>query len=293
MPSTEIELSARSPSSSKPFKTTVTALTFDERLAPRKTEIEATRGSEPVFEMKSLDAATAYLRMPSWALYNSKWDWKRFLGETFDELSRKNTPNLIIDIRENEGGLDVGDEIIARLISQELTVPSSQRYVRYRKAPADLVPYLDTWDPSFKDWGADAVEDRDGFFKLARDDNKMSKTIGPSGSRFSGRVFLLVGATNSSATFEFARLMKQHKLATLVGQPTGGNQRGINGGAFFFLRLPKSKIEVDLPLIATFPPNAPDAGIEPDVRVIPSVKDIAAGRDSELEKALELIRKTR
>ena len=97
-------------------------------------------------------------------------------------------------------------------------------------------------------------------------------------------MWVLVGATNSSATFEFAQTVRQSKLGTLAGQPTGGNQRGINGGAFFFLRLPKSGIELDVPLIGQFPSSArPDAGIEPDIKVVPTVADIAAGRDVEME----------
>ena len=38
----------------------------------------------------------------------------------------------------------------------------------------------------------------------------------------------------------------------LVGQMTGGNQRGINGGAFFFVTLSNSQLEVDLPLVGNF-----------------------------------------
>jgi hypothetical protein len=99
-----------------------------------------------------------------------------------------------------------------------------------------------------------------------------------------------VGADNSSATFEFALAVRQHKLGTLVGQPTGGNQRGINGGAFYFLRLPNSGIEVDLPLIGYFAPTVlPDAGLEPDVLVRVSAADIASGRDAELEAVKRLV----
>jgi hypothetical protein len=68
---------------------------------------------------------------------------------------------------------------------------------------------------------------------------------------------------------------------TSFGQPTGGNQRGINGGAFFFLRLPKSQIEMDLPPIGTFPTSPqPDAGLTPDVLVAPTVQDIVNGVDA-------------
>lgn len=71
---------------------------------------------------------------------------------------------------------------------------------------------------------------------------------------------------------------------TLVGQPTGGNRRGINGGAFFFLRLPHSKIEIDLPLIGFFPSGTrPDAGLLPDVSVESTVKDLVQNIDTELD----------
>ncbi len=111
---------------------------------------------------------------------------------------------------------------------------------------------------------------------------------------FRGRTFVLVDATNSSATFEFAQAAQQYRLATLVGQPTGGNRRGINGGAFFFLRLPNSGIEVDLPLIGFYPAGErPDAGIVPDVLVEPRADDVALGVDTELRAALERLRTAR
>jgi C-terminal processing protease CtpA/Prc len=104
-------------------------------------------------------------------------------------------------------------------------------------------------------------------------------------------VWVIVGPANSSATFEFARAIKLHQLGTLVGQTTGGNRRGITGGAFFFLRLPKSGIELDVPLIGQFAQSPqPDSGIEPDIRVLPTIADIAAGRDSELEAVRDRIR---
>lgn len=70
---------------------------------------------------------------------------------------------------------------------------------------------------------------------------------------------------------------------------TGGNRRGINSGAFFFLRLPQSGLEADVPLIGRFPATPqPDAGLAPDVAAADTVADIAASRDRVLETALAL-----
>ena len=129
------------------------------------------------------------------------------------------------------------------------------------------------------------------------DDDEQADKIPPRGRRYEERVAVLIGAANSSATFQFAQVVKENKLTTLVGQTTGGNQRGINGSAFFFVTLPNSRIEVDLPLVGKFvgeerPTGTEipfrtirDAGIDPDVSVTPSVDDIARGLDSELREA--------
>lgn len=290
------ELKVKEPSARRPAVVRVRALTYEQRLAPVKAEVEKRRaGSGEVWDFKFLDARTAYLRMPTWALYNSKWDWKQYLADAFDRLAREQAANLVIDLRGNEGGLSVGDFILSRLIKQDLRQGELKRLVRYRQVPEALRPHLSTWDKSFFDWGAAAVEAGGGFFRLNRpgDDNG-DNVVRASGRPFEGRTFVLVDASNSSATFEFAHALQRHKLATLVGQPTGGNRRGINGGAFFFLRLPNSKIEIDVPLIGFYPQGEPpDAGLRPDIPVKPKVEDIARGVDTEMRAVQDLIRGSR
>jgi C-terminal processing protease CtpA/Prc len=291
----QFELLVKEFDSPKSETINVLALTYEQRLAPIKVAVEARRGgSEQRWDFKYIDDHTAYLRMPTWSLFNSKWDWKKFLEDAFDQLTAKKTANLIIDLRGNEGGLSVGDVILSQLIKQNLRLESFKRLVRYRKTPDILIPYLDTWDTSFKDWGASAIDFKDGFYTLNRFDDTDGNIIKASNRPFEGRTFILVDSSNSSATFEFAQTLQQNKLAMLVGQPTGGNQRGINGGAFFFLRLPNSKIEIDLPLIGFFPPvGRPDAGLEPDVSVKPAIKDIAQNIDTVLNTLKKRLRSLR
>lgn len=237
--------------------------------------------------------AAAVLTMPTWALYDSKWDWRAWLAARFEAMAGGGVRGLVVDLRANEGGEDCGDAIIARLIDAPLQLRDDLRLVRYRRTPDELKPALDTWDPSFRDWGDRAVP-RDGRFYELRDKEGDGRAVGqvrPAGPRFRGRLVVLTSPQMSSATHQFAQAVQRNRLGVLIGEETGGNQRGINGGAFFFLRLPESGLEVDLPLIGAFPrAPRPDAGVRPDVRVEPTVAALAAGRDPALEKALEVAR---
>ncbi|MBK8045356.1 MAG: hypothetical protein IPK21_23495 [Haliscomenobacter sp.] len=123
--------------------------------------------------------------------------------------------------------------------------------LRYEYIAPEWEPYLRSWDDSFKDFRGKVRRIDDRFYTWIKPDDPLEIPAGKKA--FSGNIYLLVDETNSSATFYLAKFCKAHRLATLVGRPTGGSQRGINGGRIAFLRLPNSKIEVDIPLIGTFP----------------------------------------
>jgi len=288
----------RSPGES-PRSVRATPATVSQRMAVYDSLRRITRDTtSPPWIFRMDDDGVATLAMPSWVTFNDHWDWRGFIDRAFAELAARRATTLVVDLRGNEGGTSVGDAILAHLTDHEIVPTQLRRYTRYQAIPADLKPYLDTWDRSFDDWGSSVTPaptppggGADGFFRLTRTgDESGGSVIRPVAPRFGGKVFVLVGADNSSATFEFALAVREQRLGTLVGQPTGGNQRGINGGAFYFLRLPNSGVEVDLPLIGFFPPHdRPNAGLTPDVTVRLTAKDIAEGRDPEVAAVRKLV----
>lgn len=281
-PGASVRLRVRPPGSGRTEAFEVATIDLATR---RSLLVGSPEGDAAVWTLSFPRAQSALLTMPNWALYDSAWDWRAFLDQSFEEIAARGVTKLIVDVRGNEGGLDCGDEIIARLIDTPLAREAYARRTRYRQTPERLNQYLDTWDPSFRDWSDDAVVRADGFYDL-RGDAGVDE-IAPKGPRFRGAVDVLIDSQNSSATFQFANSIRSNRLGRLIGQPTGGNQRGINGGAFFFLRLPASGLEADVPLIGRFAVTPkPDAGIVPDVPVMLTREDITAGRDAALEFAL-------
>lgn len=236
-------------------------------------------GDQPLWNWQIDAADIATLTMPTWVTYDRAWDWRTWLNDRLASLS--GAKGLVIDIRLNEGGTDCGTLILQHLIAK---IAHPLRYlnrVRFREVPAQLNPYLQTWDRSFRTLGKDAIDVGGGFYQLPGDeDETLIVPYAPVAPQVRVPVAVLMGPSNSSATFSFVRRVREANAARLFGGPSGGNLRGINGGAMFFVRLPQSGLEFDLPLKGYFPEvPQPDAPVLPHVRVEQGVADIAVGRD--------------
>ena len=240
-----------------------------------------------------IDGDLAVMTLPTFSLYRDKFDWQRFLADSFMRLRQQQVKRLVIDIRDNEGGDGaIGLALLSYLVRQPLTYVSDQSVTMVERVPYRLAKHLDTWDDSFFDRTGmvDPITTGPQAGRLQFRPNAAKTTvIAPQEMRFSGKVWLLVGPENSSATFSLAQLARQSGAATLVGQPTGGNQRGLNGGQLAWVRLPNSGVAVDIPLLASsYQADTPDAGIEPDVTVARSFAMQAAGVDQEMAAVMKL-----
>ena len=87
-------LEIRLPGSSKTSRVVVGALDLQERNA-KFSSIRAQVNNIQLWSDRMLDARTAYLDMPTWELYNSKWDWKNYLKEFFRRITAAKVPKLI------------------------------------------------------------------------------------------------------------------------------------------------------------------------------------------------------
>lgn len=241
-----------------------------------------------------LDSKTAKLSIESFAIFSSDFKWKNFLDSSFRTLNNRKIENLIIDIRGNEGGdAQVAEYILERIIKKSITVKLPAQTTAYRKIPENLKKYISTWDKRPYDWANKVKQLPDGNFKLKDAYAETSQTYKPRKGGFRGNIYLLTNAENSSATHIMATYVKKYNLATIVGQETGGNQKGLNGGYMFFHRLPNTRVELDIPVfsikILEETSTTYDGGIKPDVLVEKNVNDLVNGVDTELNKILEII----
>ncbi|NUO02827.1 MAG: DoxX family membrane protein [Saprospiraceae bacterium] len=292
-PNAMLEVQAKDLKTGGIFNTSVAAMTVQARKAMLTGRYPELKTAEP-WQFFLIDEQTAMLKLTTFTTWNFTMDWKGFLENAARELKQKQIKNLIIDIRGNEGGADEALGYLAKhFIPAKIVKKGAHRWLRYKKIPDALRSYLSTWDDSFFDLENHVVPAAQGYYRRKTDDPE--NTVLSSGKNaFQGQVYLITDSGNSSLTFLMAQLLKENDAAMLVGQPTGGNRKGINGGMIFFLNLPYSRIEMDIPVFATFPlTDQPDEGITPHILVKPHVEDILQGKDTELEVIKQRIKQGR
>ena len=242
---------------------------------------------QPTGSFRMLSPQCGYLKIRDFTTKGWSRNYEHYLDSIFINLKDVKASQLIVDIRDNEGG---DDDVRNKIISYLITHPANytiRRYYRFLKVSDSLKPYLQTWDPAFKrpKIPSDYKKTKTGLY--FKKNTRSTESISPNQNHFAGQVYLLINATNSSSSFFMADILQENKYVKLVGEATGGTKQGINGGQFFFLYLPSSGIEVDIPLIYQAPiKKRKDEGIKPNILVKTTANDIAKSVDAQLNYLL-------
>ncbi len=285
------ELECKNLKTGETFNSTVKTMSRGERYEILKTRYtDFSTDPEELWQFEIINDNVAKIYIGSFVTWNMDFDWKGFLKESFNTIKSKNIENVIIDIRGNGGGADeVYIHLAKYLVQKTVKFEMEPSLSKYAVVSQDLRPYLSTWDNKFFDISKKVKPFGDDYYE--HKGLNVPMYLPKRKAAYDGNVYLICNAANSSATYLMTKYAKQYNMGTIVGQTTGGNQRGITGGRMFFMNLPNSKIEIDIPLISDpIDYNIPDAGIEPDVTVERNVEDIVNGIDTEVEAILKMIK---
>jgi hypothetical protein len=251
--------------------------------------------SEPAWRLRHLEDGTALLEMPSWALLRPP------LG--LAGLAAARLRGSAAAARTGAGDRPARERRRRRSRRPAARAPGRPRGAAAALPAQDALPRLarrrcaatwTTWDPGFPRLGRRSGADGRRLLPARARGHRRGRRADRAGRATLSRP--RVRAHQRGEQFGEPSISRAPSavpgIGKLVGQATGGNLRGINGGAFFFLNLPNSRIEIDLPLIGQFPLEPqPDAGLTPDIEVPLRAQDIASGRDAELEAVRQDLRR--
>ena len=185
--------------------------------------------------------------------------YEEFLAR-FDEISKAD--GLILDVRNNGGGNSSwGWKILSMLTDKPFGTASWETRL-YR--------------PVYRAWGRGEAAHR-----------VASKSVVAHGTNhYDGPVVVLTSPRTYSAAEDFLVAFDAMGRGKIVGQPTGGST-----GQPLFLSLPGGGSARICAKRDRYPDGAEfiGVGVRPDIEVGPTVADLRAGRDTVLEKALEVL----
>ncbi len=222
-------------------------------------------------------------------------DYRSAMQEIFKEIRKKKTKNLIIDIRQNEGGYPLNAiNTFSYLASGPFKQIESSEVITAslpEKAYSQNLVNGYTYESFFEEFYQEAEKEGNSWV-LSEDANEAFMV--PNKKSYRGKVYVLVGGKTFSAGSSFALFCKNESIP-LIGEETGGNYYTQTGGYPIIYTLPNSKIKILISFVKVnrFVKDKTvkrGYGILPNTAVPLSVQDLIEGRDSQLEHVLDQIR---
>jgi len=210
-----------------------------------------------------------------------------FIQQSFERIHEKQSSSLIIDVRDNGGGLDApGAQLFSYLCDQpfeyytDKTI-NAREFDFYKYAP-DAKPV-----PANR-----VVMKADGKFHYHSDPGLGLQQ--PQQPHFGGKVFALMDGGSFSTTCEFLSMLPFHERGVLIGEEAAGGYYGCTCGFRINFTLPNSGVRVPLGMVTYYYAAADykhaSRGMIPDYPVTHTIGDLLAGRDKDMELALSLAR---
>lgn len=189
-------------------------------------------------------------------------DFKIFLDSAFDDIKEKKVKQLVIDIRNNQGGNDENGAILYTYIASK---------------PFRYYASLESVQGKFPD--------------SAHPNLKMQY---PSANAYHGKLYILANGRSFSASAEFAAIVKTNERGVFVGEEAGGGYYGNTSGDDVFVTLPASKLSARIPMVkytmAVKNLGSTYRGIKPDYVIYPTIKNIIEKDDEQLANTIKLVK---
>jgi len=285
----ELAGSGRNPSDKVQFA----GLKHAEQIKISKTLYPHDEGSKEFAGLKFLDdGQIAQLTYSSFG--TTVEEGETFMKRAFETIQSKGSKALILDLRGNGGG---EDQLGKLLFSYLVDAP----FIYYEdliatKMSFSFAKYTDPHRDLIVPEGVAELRS-DGRVHMLKYDNLGLQQ--PSKPTFTGPVYILINGGCLSTTAEFLTEAHFHHRATFIGEESAGCYYGPTSGDVVKITLPNTKLGIYIPIVSYYMAvggsheHLTARGVIPDFPVKSTIADLVAGVDKDLDRALELSRKTR
>lgn len=219
--------------------------------------------------------------------------FSEFLTTTFTDIHVHPVRGLITDLRNNGGGSSrLGDDLLSFITDSSYRLAARKEWkmsAQYKAYLLKHVPWWIRWFPftwvipeARKYLGA-----HDGEIVV---DTALAERHEANRLRYSGKECFLIGPRTFSSAMMLANAVGDYRLATLIGEETGGIPNAY--GDIYPFDLPNTKLSVTVSSAYFVRANGDEKdrrGVMPDIEVRQTQEDARAGRDTVLERARQWV----
>ena len=202
-------------------------------------------------------------------------EYKKKLKNFFTDVKKHNIQHVAVDVRKNGGGnSQVVNEFLSYLALAKYKTFSGE--VRFSKATAQQ---------------RNTPKNRGYMKPFVRLNTTKNRKCRNQKLIFNGKLYILVSARTFSSANWFAVIVKDNKLGTVIGEPTG-NQPSHYGDILQF-QMPNTGFRFNCSFKKWIRPdtrNDPEDGLYPDVMAYTTIEDIIQNKDTQIGKLKAIVK---